>query len=219
MGELGDLYAEGRERFIGIVAGADPTKPVPTCPLWTVKDTLAHVAGIPADILAGRLDGVATDPWTEAQVVARRNQSIAEIVQEWRETGPEIDAMVDSFGPTGKQLLLDLTTHEQDVRLALGRPALRDAPVLDVGLDFLALGLGAALPKALSIEADGRTWQAGEGIPAATLRGSRFDVIRACTGRRSRAQVEAMDWSGDAASLVDALEFGPFTFPANDIVE
>ena len=219
MGELGALYAEGRERFIAVLADVDPTTPVPTCPLWTVKDALAHVTGIPADILAGRLDGVATDPWTAAQVEARRENTIAEIADEWRETGPQIDAMLDSFGPTGKQLLADLTTHEQDVRLAIGAPALRDAPVLDVALDFISIGLGAALSTTLAIEADGRTWQAGDGEPGATLRGSRFDVLRACTGRRSRAQIEAMDWSGDAGPIIDALEFGPFTFPAADIAE
>ena len=219
MGQLGGLYAEGRERFISLVLDADPSAPVPTCPAWTVKDVLAHVAGIPADILAGRLDGVATDPWTAAQVEARRDATIADITAEWRETGAQVDGMVDAFGPTGKQLLLDLTTHEQDVRHALGAPALRDAPVLDVGLDFLAFGLGTALTRPLAIEAEGRTWQAGEGEPAAVLRGSRFDVVRACTGRRSRAQVEAMDWSGDHAAFVDALEFGPFTFPPSDITE
>ena len=35
---------------------------------WTVKDVVAHLCGACEDILAGRLEGVATDPWTEAQV-------------------------------------------------------------------------------------------------------------------------------------------------------
>ena len=79
MGELGDLYAIGRDRIIDLVRGADPVTPVPTCPAWTVKDVLAHVTGIPADIIAGRLDGVATDRWTAAQVEARRDKTVDEI--------------------------------------------------------------------------------------------------------------------------------------------
>ena len=33
---------------------------VPCCPGWTVRDVLSHVAGIPDDVFAGRIDGVAS---------------------------------------------------------------------------------------------------------------------------------------------------------------
>ena len=219
MGELGDLYAQGRGRIIELVTDADPDTRVPTCPLWSVQNVLAHVAGIPADILAGNVEGAATDPWTAAQVDARRDKTIAEIVAEWLETGPRVDDMIDSFGRTGAQLLLDLTTHEHDIRLALGRPGERDAPVLDIALDFIAGGFGTFVDQPLAVEADGRSWRFGDGTPTTTLRGSRFDVVRAFTGRRSRTQVESMDWSGDPSMFVPQLEYGPFTVPADDVPE
>lgn len=220
MGEYGDLYARGRERIIDLVRDADADARVPTCPAWTVKDTLAHVAGIPADILAGNVEGAATDPWTAAQVDARRDRTIAEIVAEWQETGPQIDGMIDAFGRTGAQLLVDLTSHEHDIRLALDRPGARDEAVLDVALDFIAGGYGALIDRPLGIEAEGRTMQlGGDGTPLATLRGSRFDLVRAFTGRRSRAQIAAMDWSGDRDAFLDTFEYGPFTLPAADVPE
>ena len=37
----------------------------------------------PADILAGRLDGVASDAWTEAQVAPRRDLPTAALLDEW----------------------------------------------------------------------------------------------------------------------------------------
>ena len=223
MGQLGDLYRDGRERFIGVVSDADPGTPVPACPGWTVKDVLAHVAGIPADILAGRLDGVATDPWTAAQVDARRDSSIADIAAEWHETGAQVDTMVDSFGPTGAQLLFDLTTHELDVRAAVGASFPDALPVYDVALDFVMHNLAAGVVGdggPLRIDADDASWSlGGDGAPKATLTTTKRELIRAVAGRRSRAQITAMDWNGDPMPFLDVFASGPFTFPATDLIE
>jgi uncharacterized protein (TIGR03083 family) len=223
MGPNGTLYRDGRNRFIDVVRGADPATPVPTCPRWTVKDVLAHVAGIPADILAGRVDGVATDPWTAAQVDARRDLSIAEIADEWQQSGAQVDEMVDSFGPTGAQLLFDLTTHELDVRAAVGAPPPDDLEVYDVALDFVLTNLvnGVVAERGpLRIIAGDRTWTAGDdGDPRASLTTSKRELLRAIAGRRSREQIMAMDWTGDPTPFLDAFAAGPFSFPTSDIIE
>lgn len=223
MGEYGELYAAGRARIIDLVADADPTTPVPSCPAWTVKDVLAHVAGIPADIIAGRLDGVATDPWTQAQVDARRDRTVAEIAQEWRETGPQIDAIVDSFGPAGAQLLFDLATHELDLRAALGAPAPDALPVYDVALGFvmdnlLNVALDGRGP--VRFAADDAVWTVGaEAEPEVTLTTTKRELMRAVAGRRSRGQIASMQWDGDPTPYLDLFASGPFTFPPNDVVE
>jgi uncharacterized protein (TIGR03083 family) len=223
MGPNGVLYRDGRNRFLDLVRDADPATTVPACPSWTVKDVLAHVAGIPADILAGRLDGVATDPWTAAQVDARRDRTIADIAAEWQETGPQIDAIVDSFGPTGAQLLFDLTTHELDVRAALGAPLPDSLPVYDVALGFVMENLAAGVVGdggPLRIDADGASWSlGGDGAPKAALTTTKRELIRAVAGRRSRAQITAMAWAGDPVPFLDVFASGPFSFPMSDIVE
>src|SRR5258706_272293 len=65
--DIAALYLEGRVRLLALAADIDDeavaTK-VPTCPQWTVHDVYAHQGGAAADILAGRLEGVATDAWT-----------------------------------------------------------------------------------------------------------------------------------------------------------
>lgn len=222
VGEHGDLYAAGRERFIGLVADLDPdaaATPVPTCPAWTVKDVLGHVAGVAADIVGGRLDGVASDPWTEAQVDARRDHTVAEIAAEWRTTGPQIDAIIDSFGPTGAQLLFDLTTHEHDVRLALGTPGARDAEVIDVALGFLVPTMSGFAPVPFRVEADGLSWDIGDGAPVATLTTDRFTLMRAMSGRRTPEQIRALSWRGDPTPILPVFGSGPFTFPAAVVEE
>lgn len=222
MGEYGELYAAGRERIIGLVRGLDSEAAgttVPTCPAWTVKDVLAHVAGVSADILAGNVEGAASDPWTAAQVDARRDMTVADIAAEWEETGPQIDGMVDAFGLTGAQLLFDLTTHEHDVRLALDQPGARDDGVLDVALGFVMANLGPLAPQPLRVEADHLSWTLGDGEPVATLTADRFELMRAFSGRRSPAQVKAMGWRGDPTPFIPMFAAGPFSFPAADVAE
>ena len=222
MTSYGELYAEGRERLIGLVADLPPDgagTAVPTCPAWTVKDVLSHCTGICADIIEGRLDGVATDPWTDAQVRARGERSVAEIVEEWRRTGPQIDAIIDSFGPAGAQLLFDVTTHEHDIRLALDRPGARDHEVLDVALGFVIDDLGPFAPRPLRIEADHLAWDVGVGAPDTTLRTDRFTLMRAMSGRRSPDQIRALDWRGDPEPYLPMFASGPFSFPEGEIDE
>src|SRR5205807_592215 len=81
----------------------------------------------------------------------------------------------------------DLTTHEQDIRGALGRPGARDAAGIAVGLDFAAtMGLAQSIASrglpALRVAAGEREWVVGDGDPAAELEGSPFDLFRAMTG-------------------------------------
>jgi len=225
---IGSIYAEGRARLTDLVTSADPeglTAPVPGCPDWAVRDVIAHVTGVCADVIAGNVDGVATAPWTARQVAERKDKSLAEIVAEWSEVGPQVEAVAQQFpGRMDEQWVLDLTTHEQDVRGALGTPGARDVAGVLVGLDFAAtMGLAASIRArrlpAVRVRAGDREWIAGDGEPAATVEGPPFDLFRALTGRRSAAQVRALNWEGDTDVFVSAFEFGPFTFPAADLVE
>src|SRR5947207_5181981 len=116
-GEAGRLYAQTRERITDLVHDADDA-PVPTCPEWTVKDVVAHLSGVCADILGGRLDGVATDPWTARQVDERRDWSVQKILDEWNENAPQCEEISQHF-PDGAdvQWMADCVTHEHDIRL------------------------------------------------------------------------------------------------------
>ena len=122
-----DLTAVLRSRGTEAVADVQ----VPGCPEWTVHDVLAHLAGVEADVLAGRLEGVASDPWTSAQVDARRSLSLDEILDEWDENGPKVEAMAGAFGDAAVQWTMDCLTHDADVRGAIGEPVDTERPGLD----------------------------------------------------------------------------------------
>ena len=228
MDAIGSIYAEGRARLTSLAAPAGPemcAAPVPACPAWAVRDVIAHVTGVCADVLAGNVDGVATEPWTARQVAERRDRSVPEILEEWAVVAPQVEAIAPQFPRrTDEQWVLDLTTHEQDVRGALAAPGGRDSAGVAVGLDFaVTMGLSESIRArglpALRVVAGDRQWIAGDGDPAASLAGSPFDLFRAMTGRRSAGQIQSLQWEGDAEVFLPAFEFGPFTFPATELAE
>ena len=130
MDEVGEAYRGVRVRVGALVARRRRPRPrtvAPATPDWTVHDLLAHLVGVTADIVSGNLDGVGTDAWAAAQVEARAATACDELLAEWNEHGPVVEEMAGQFGRAAGQLVSDATTHEHDVRGALGAPGARDS--------------------------------------------------------------------------------------------
>ena len=77
-GEVSAAYVELRERVVRLLRSlpedADEIV-VPHCPLWTVAELASHIMGVNDDIVNSRLEGVATDEWTQAQVERHRGNT------------------------------------------------------------------------------------------------------------------------------------------------
>src|SRR4051794_15280760 len=141
---LGALYEETRQRVVNLVREATfadsfaAVAPVPACPAWRVRDGVAHPSGPATDIASGNLDGAATDAWTAAQVDARRDLSLDDLLAESDDVGPQLASFLDDFpGRYGAQIVADVTVHEHDIRGALGRPGARDSAGVAHSVDFL----------------------------------------------------------------------------------
>ncbi len=75
--------------------------------------------------------------------------------------------------------------------------------------DQLLANLRTPVPLRVTVE-DGQYRSGPEGRAEIVLHTSRFEALRWRTGRRSRAQLAAMDWSDDPAPVLDHLYiFGP----------
>ena len=221
----GAAYAGVRQRINELVDGVSDRvgDTVPACPQWRVCDLVAHVAGVCDDVLGGRIEGAGSDPWTSAQVEARRGRSVAEVLAAWNEQAPQLEGVLDSFGPAGHQMVMDVVSHEHDLRGALGVPGTRDSDAVVMGTDWLmrayqgasaAAGHGRVRITALDT---GAVWDEGEGDVVATVAAPSFELLRAFSGRRTEDEVHAYTWHGDVDAALPSLAFGPFRLPAASV--
>src|SRR5689334_24740519 len=94
-------YRDLRVRVTELVSDADPEVlegPAPATPEWRVRDVVAHMAGVADDVVNGRLEGIASDEWTGAQVDKRRELSIEELLADWGRWSPGFEEML-AAGP------------------------------------------------------------------------------------------------------------------------
>lgn len=216
-------------------AGAAAAAPVPACPGWTVGDVVAHLAGGLGDFLARRFDGVESGEWGERQVRDRHGRSVEENLAEWdthrAAAGPLFDSpmagvlvaeIVSHEHDIRAALNRPGAREDEAVRAALerpleeidrkmreaGLPTLRivvDGPVSDAREPSERTAHGEYLASERRSEHSGTAVILGDGQPARTLRVSAFELLRSVGGRRSQAQVRALDWDGDPEVDVFAL--------------
>jgi uncharacterized protein (TIGR03083 family) len=213
--EIAEPYSRSRGRVSELVSSlrADQLEvPVPATPRWTARELLCHVVGCPVALVAGEFEGAGSEPWTQAQVDARRDRGADELLAEWEAAGPAIDAAIRG-GTVPVPVTLDIITHEQDLRAAVGAERTPDADALRFLVDGFGARVDAVVGKAalppLQLRAGDTGWYAGvEGGVVATA--TEYEWARALAGRRSVRQVAAFDWSDDSAPYLDLLSpFGP----------
>jgi uncharacterized protein (TIGR03083 family) len=210
--DLAWLYRDTRERLTDLVAGLDDAAvrtQVPACPGWAVRDVLAHLVAIPEDALAGRLAGVPSEDFTADQVARFADISVAEMLSRWPASAPRFEEIIQAFDVW--QAVIDVASHEQDIRGAIARPGARQCAAIRAMAPLLASVL--APPVAVRVVTEhGEYLAGGDGarVEPLTLSTSEFELFRWRMGRRSRSQLAAMDWSGDPSAVIGELTiFGP----------
>lgn len=196
-----------RARSIALLRSAgekQAASTVPTCPIWTAKELSCHMYGVCDDLLNGRLEGIGSDDWTQAQVERHGSKPLGDLLDEWAASAAAFDEIVPQFPePANCQLIMDLATHEHDLRLALASPGAQDDPSLAIGAEYMLISIRAK---------DAEFAEQIEGLGL-----SDFELLRALTGRRSMAQLEAMGIS--AERLARILDPSPMTIVEVNLVE
>ena len=175
---------------------------VPHCPQWTVKDCLAHMVGVPEDVINGQMDGVATDAWTDRQVQRHTNDSVDDLLAVWETNAPVFAKILPNIPqPVLSQFMFDQTTHEHDIRTAIAQPGARDTLAVAVAEGFIRNSLAQHSNPAIA--------------QMATHKLTGFEFLRTLSGRRSRAQILQ---NGFDVEVVERFIQGlPFDIPDSDV--
>ena len=214
-------WSRAQERVIGLVTGLSPDRAevrVPACPDWTVRDLLAHMVGLGADVVAGDEPDDHNAAWTARQVARRRDRDVADLVAEWRAVA---DPLRDRMRAHGIRPLFDVTIHEQDLRGALGEPGAQDTPAMAAVRDRFVARLADRLRgrPPLALVGERWRWDSEPGAePAVVLRAPEFELTRALLARRSARQLRGWTVRGDVEPYLDAFSsLGPL--PTTDLSE
>jgi uncharacterized protein (TIGR03083 family) len=215
-------YAAQRDEFIELIRSLDDdglATRVPMCPSWTVLDVARHVCGLNAELVAGVPGSLGSDEATARQVADRATSSAADVCDEWSGHGLGMEAICTAEPLWAIRLGADLVVHLHDVRHALGLDVDRDDVATAAGahryVDVFQQRVGEIIRVGVTVElTDGFRRAADPTLPdsGVSLRATPFDFLRSYTGRRSRRQVEALDWRGDPSAVLDQAwsPYGPF---------
>ena len=200
-----DSYSELRTRVADLMRSITSEQAqlvVPHCPQWTVKDCLAHMVGVPEDVINGQMEGVASEAWTNRQVQRHTNDSVDDLLAVWETNAPVFAKILPNIPqPVISQFMFDQTTHEHDIRRAVGQPGARDTLAVAVAEGFIRNSLAQQSDPAIA--------------QLATHKLTGFEYLRSLSGRRSRAQISR---NGLNIETVEAfIQTMPFDIPESDV--
>ncbi len=220
-------YAKVRDELIAALDTLDDgaaSQSVPSCPEWNVKDVVAHICGLNEEKLAGVQGSLGSDEATVRQVTARSGMTLGQIVDEWRSLAEPVGEFMAGDQIAATAFLADLVIHVYDLAEVLGQTTTAAAVATPMSahryISLLQERVADRVAIALDIElTDGTTWPAPQGTADrnVTLRATPHDFLRSVTGRRTRAEVEALDWSIDPVEILDKAwnQYGPFRSAAH----
>lgn len=205
-----DLYLQSKDVVTSLITEENQYTMIPACPGWTLRDLLGHQAGEIEDGLSGNMDDLGQPHWTAAQVERHKDLDLDAVKAKWTEG---IASAGDAAPEMTAGAINDLVHHEFDVRGAVGDTGNRDGELVDTMFKafagFLDESFKANNLPALRVVARDNEVTIGEGKPQGDLRISAFEFLRMVTGRRSLAQIHAMDWNVDPAPWLDHISLMP----------
>ena len=234
-------YDDGLRSVVAILDGLPETvldRQVPACPLWSVRDLAAHLAGVAEDAARGQFYDGATQAWAEPELARRREEWTAGHVR--TRGGDTTDQVVADLQRHGQALVqawrrgdaaacdvepwkvmapvADLAAHLEDLREALGLAPDPTSPVTRAGFAAYRGWLGERITARglapLRLTDGEEEWVVGDGkgVAATTLRADRHELFRGISGRRSLAEVRSWTCEGDLEPYASIVS--PYPLPS-----
>lgn len=206
--DSGQLWLATQQRILDLLTGQTldgMTRPVPALPGYVVRDLIIRLSSTGADALSGDVHPTRTPPHSPQ---ARAAETDAELLTAWKAQAGALASLV-RVQPRASQLLIDLVTHEHDLRGALDSHGARDDDAVVLAVELLAHDfsdrLRAAGAPALRMTCE--QWGHDTAAPPyhAIIVADRFELFRAFTGRRSAEEIRRWMWSDDPAPYLPYL--------------
>ncbi|HEV3309761.1 MAG TPA: maleylpyruvate isomerase family mycothiol-dependent enzyme [Chloroflexota bacterium] len=216
-----EIYLDARRRLVEVIRSIPDDmleRQVPSTPLWTARQLVAHLVGAGEDFINRNFPtSISFEEWTATQVARRADDPMQKLLVAWEEIFPRVIEAMESAGVPTRPLINDTVVHEQDLRGMIGAAGGRDAPGYEFATKvacerFSGRIRDADLP-AIALETDDWTVTAGSGDPTGRVRAGSFELFRSLWGRRSAEQMKALDWSVEPDRYVRIMpNFGPSVF-------
>lgn len=177
MSNWGTLYRDNVSALVELaptLSEEQLASPVPATPDWTVHRLLAHLAGVSADAVAGRMDGAPGPEWTSRHVAERQDLPAPALVAELEGNAGAIAASIE--GERFPAAVFDIAAHHADLHEALDLHRMPERlwrPVVDAHGPHRAPDLMGTAPD--------------------------YEVFRILFSRRSRQQIRAWGVLDDEA--------------------
>jgi hypothetical protein len=169
------------------------------------------------------MSGAGTAPWAGGQVERFAPLGLAQLIDRWNETSPQVETIGGAFPPQATaQFVFDACTHEHDIRGALGYPGARNAASVIVGLTFIEHALAGVVADnqlpGIELDSPGFGTAIGAEPAAVRLSTSTFELFRVFGGRRSEDQIRDLPWQGDPTPNLTFFGDGPIQPPTQPLV-
>lgn len=217
-------YRAAQERVWALVADLPDALAVPATPRWGVRDLLAHLVGVAADVGAVDVDLYALPEGNAAHVARRAGRSRELLRAEWDDALPGFLDVVAApsahglDGVFGVLPVIDILAHEHDLREATGMAELADPTIWELvgprrrdALDIQIEVLG--LPPLEVHTPEGDHWSLGGGPPTGSVTVLRYELWRSLEGRRTRDHVRAFAWDTDPEPYLSVWPALTFHWP------
>lgn len=199
-------YLDSARRILAIVSEVGEERastPVPATPAWDVRDLFSHVTSIAMHTALSVPWGDDVQATIDADVAERRERTLTETSEEWRGYLATIEEKFKGRGPG--PLVVDVVTHEHDLRAALG-PKYEDhtAGLTEVLPAIVKWIRSLDLVSGPGIEFESPTYRAkfgGPDVSANVAVPSDWELFRLLAVRRSKEQLENYEQSGDRTLL------------------
>src|SRR5690349_13734206 len=118
-GYVWTLYRDTRQRIVDLMNDDAWEVGVPACPLWSVRDVVAHMTAVAEDWVNGTLTVPPPDAETAAQVARFDGYDTTDVLGAWEAAATQLERLAaeGTAPPLG-----DIVVHEHDIRGALGTP-------------------------------------------------------------------------------------------------